>query len=373
MHTATFFPLGNADCCMIDLRGGEKLLFDFADVDDPDDPTDKRIDLPGELRNNLRRSQRDRFDVVAFTHADDDHVHGMSAFFHLDHAVKYQDSGRVKINQLWVPAAVVTEPPPNDDARILQAEVWYRLRQGRGVRVFSRPDGLREWLAKEGLDFSSVAHLITDAGQLIPGFDKFEQGVEFFVHSPFAVRDERGVAIDLNKGSLVLQAEFLVEGSSTRLMLSADTLWENFARIVVTTESHRNTARLEWDIFKLSHHCSYKSLGPDKGTDVTTPHMTVARLYEAYGADNGLVVSTSKPIPSDDADDQPPHRQAANYYKGVVTADKFLVTMEHPTQAKPEPLVIVIDGFGPMVRKSPVSGNYLAARQSAPRAGAPDA
>ena len=30
MHKVTFFPLGNADCCLIDLHGGQKILFDCA-------------------------------------------------------------------------------------------------------------------------------------------------------------------------------------------------------------------------------------------------------------------------------------------------------------------------------------------------------
>ena len=48
MPTVTFYPLGNADCCRIDLPGGEKLLFDYADVRCADEASDKRIDLPTE-------------------------------------------------------------------------------------------------------------------------------------------------------------------------------------------------------------------------------------------------------------------------------------------------------------------------------------
>lgn len=32
MHKVTFFPVGNADSCMVDLRCGEKLLFDFGSL-----------------------------------------------------------------------------------------------------------------------------------------------------------------------------------------------------------------------------------------------------------------------------------------------------------------------------------------------------
>ena len=41
MHKLTFFPLGNADCCLIDLENGKKILFDFGDQGNPDDKKDK--------------------------------------------------------------------------------------------------------------------------------------------------------------------------------------------------------------------------------------------------------------------------------------------------------------------------------------------
>ena len=64
------------------------------------------------------------------------------------------------------------------------------------------------------------------------------------------------------------------------------------------------------------------------------------------------MVSTSKPMPlkgtDEDADVQPPHRQAGNYYKGVARrADgSFKVTMESPSTARPKPLSIEITGRG---------------------------
>jgi hypothetical protein len=50
MHKLRFFPLGNADCCRIDLEGGEKILFDYADTRGDGNSTDLRIDL-GAVRN----------------------------------------------------------------------------------------------------------------------------------------------------------------------------------------------------------------------------------------------------------------------------------------------------------------------------------
>ena len=103
MHKVTFYPLGNADCCQIDLDNGEKILFDYANVGNSDDNDDLRINLPAALREDLKTADRDFYDVVAFTHADKDHINGFSDFFYLEHAKKYQDKERIKINTLWVP------------------------------------------------------------------------------------------------------------------------------------------------------------------------------------------------------------------------------------------------------------------------------
>ena len=81
MHKITIFNLGNADTSRIDLANGKKLLIDYADMRCDDDPKDKRIDLPVQLRVDLKNSGRTDYDVVAFTHLDNDHTCGASDFF----------------------------------------------------------------------------------------------------------------------------------------------------------------------------------------------------------------------------------------------------------------------------------------------------
>jgi hypothetical protein len=369
MHKLTFFPIGNADCCLIDLANGLKLLFDYANCRNANDRSDLRIDLAAALREDLRRSGRRHFDIVAFTHADDDHVHGASEFFYLTHAKKYQSKDRIEINQLWVPAAMIVEEGLKDDARILQAEARYRLREGKGIRVFSRPARLKKWFDKEGIKLADREHLITDAGKLIPGFTASTQGVEFFVHSPFAIH-LKDALVDRNDCSLILQATFNIDGQETRLILSADATHEILTDMVSVTKYHKNDARLAWDIFKLPHHCSYLSLNSEPGTHITEPVPEVKWLFE-QGAQGGVIVSTSKPIPSDDSDNQPPHRQAANYYKKRAAAigGEFKVTMEHPTPASPEPLIITIDTAGATVKKTSARSGVAMTSRPAPRAG----
>ena len=271
---------------------------------------------------------------------------------------------------LWVPAAALVEEALEDEAKIIQEEARYRLRRKQGVRVFSRPERLRTWIQDQGLKFDEVKHLFTDAGQVAPDFTKNRDGVEFFVHSPFAEHVDDGSIIDRNECSLVLQATFLVDGVEKHFILSADTDHEAWDSIVRQTVFHKNEDRLIWDIFKLSHHCSYLSLGPEKGKDKTEPISNVQWLFETQGQDS-IVVATSKPIPTTDEDDQPPHRQAANYYRDLmkVKSGEFRVTMEHPTESRPEPLVIEIGGTGPKVKKLGFVAASVITSRPAPRAG----
>lgn len=373
MPQLTFYPLGNADCCLIDLMNGEKLLFDYANLRNPDDPDDLRIDLEKALRENMEDADRDFFHVVAFSHLDRDHICGASEFFHFDHAAKYQGSNRIKIETLWVPAAAILEEGVEDDARIIRAEARHRLKEGTGIRVFSRPDKLKNWLEEQGLTLESRQHLITDAGKLVPSFTLDKHGVELFVHSPFASRLDSGELLDRNTDSLAMQATFRVDGVLTKVFFGSDLDHEALSTIAEITQKHKNEERLEWDINKLPHHCSYLSLGPEKGKEKTKPVPNVSWFYEKQGQKHGKIVSTSWPIPTNGDDVQPPHRQAANYYRDILSSSKldgeFLVTMEHPKKSAPKPLVVIVDGTKARVRNTLNVGVASILTQRPPRAG----
>ena len=380
MPKLIFHPLGNADSTLINLDNGKKILFDYAHMRSDEDKADKRIDLPTELKKDL--GKRDYYDAVAFTHLDHDHVRRASEFFHLQHAAKYQGEGRIKMNEMWVPAGAITEEKVEDDAKVLQAEARYRLKQKSGIRVFSRPDKLKEWLEKNGMTVDQVRHLIVNAGEVVPTFTLAGDGVEFFVHSPFGKRLNETDVEDRNLDSMVVQATFEVNAVQTKVILAADTVQEAWADIVDISKFHRNEHRLEWDVMKLAHHCSYLSLGPDRSTkaspDKTVPIAQVKWLYEEQGQEHCRIVSTSWPIPTkgsaDDASAQPPHREAATYYKedalgSTDLKDRWLVTMEHPNQVSPKPVVIKVDQYKATLEKAFTGGSAAVVGSHAPRAG----
>lgn len=383
MPKITFFNLANADSIRVDLASGKKILFDFADRHAPDDDKELRCDLPAELRKDL--GKRKNFDVVAFTHLDNDHYDGATDFFYFEHIKKYQGDvdgkPRIKMDMLWVPAAVITESLGHGDdveAKAIQKEARERFKAKAGIRVFSRPGRLQEWCDENGVNLDERMGLVTDAGHVAPGFSREDDGVEFFVHSPFAKRQDENTVEDRNNDALVMQATFVVDDVETKLFLASDIEYGIIEDIVEITENRDRKERLEWDIFKLPHHCSYKALGLDKGENKTVPVPNVKKLFETYGNDGGVVVSTSETIPvkGDDRDNQkhanPPHRQAAAYYSQEVADPKdgeFKVTMEHPSAKKPEPLVIEIDEAKATVVLAEITGAAAVISKTAPRAG----
>lgn len=174
---------------------------------------------------------------------------------------------------------------------------------------------------------------------------------------------------------MVFQARFSEGGYITDVLFSADVTHEVLAEIVDITRLHKNDDRLHWNVYHLPHHCSYTAIGPLKGADKTVPVEQVKWLCETQGESNGYIISPSKPIPwkgtPEDRDVQPPHRQAAEYYRTDVLSspNRLLVTMSEPSSISPKPIVISITSTG-AVKIPPGSGGATAAAAvTAPRAG----
>jgi hypothetical protein len=370
MHKVTFFPIGNADSCLIEFANRRVMMFDFADVANKADPDDKRIDLETALRDALDANDQTELDTLALSHLDRDHINRSSEVFWLDHAKAYQDDERIKVKTFWAPAAALLEVNPSEEARIIRQELRHRLKGNYGVRIFSRPRALDQWMRDNDIDPDSRRHLLTDAGQLAPGFTLAADDAEFFVHAPFAERCTDGRLIERNEAGLYMQATFRVDGVYSRVILAADCGYEVIEGIIRTTRAHGNDIRLQWDLHNIPHHSSYKSLAAEKGESKTTPSDTMRWLYETQGQVKGYLVSTSDPIPSKDTD-QPPHRQAAAYYRDVAKSlsGRFLVTMENPSNAVPEAMVFTIDRRGPTLKMVIITGVGVATAAAAPRAG----
>lgn len=368
MTKITLYPLGNADCCLIRLDNDKLFVFDYADMHNPDDSEDKRMPLKEAFDADIGWPKRNYVDVMAFTHGDDDHVCKAPERFWLEHAEKYQGDDRVKINELWVPAALIVEEGCDDCTRIIRQEARFRFLSKSGIRVFARPEHLKDWLEEQGQRLEDYKHLIVDAGTVVPGFTLENDGIEFFAHSPFAERTEDGL-LDRNDNCLVLQATIRVNGTDTRFLITADSVSECWQKIVRITRAHANERRLAWDIFKLPHHCSYLSMATEKEEYKTKPNEEFAWLLK-QGTQRSIMVSTSWPIP-DGTEDQPPHVETYRCYKDTANeldAD-LVVTMENPSKTSPKRTVITLDRNGATLEKKSAFASVTITGSRSPRVG----
>jgi hypothetical protein len=380
-HTVKFYPVGNGDTTHIILNNGRRILFDFNHTSNGEDKEKPEIDLKATIKKELDDAKRDYFDVVAFTHADLDHIQGSTDFFELEHANKYKGNGRIKIKELWMPAAMLIESTDNDHQQdefvLLRQEGRHRLLEGKGIRVFSQPEELMKWLRPRLRDRkeSETArdHLFVDAGTLVPGFSLDDDRVEFFTHSPFIKHCDEGDLIR-NEASLVLNVRFDADGEIFDYLEVGDATWESLGEIVDATKAHENMDRLEWDLYNIPHHCSYLALSDDKGDKKTVPKPKVQEILDG-GRKGAYIVSCSKQcvdIRESYKEIQPPHIQARKAYEeslANVGGRKFLVTMEEPNANKPQPIVFEVTSSGTSWITSSAVGAMGAATSTPSRAG----
>lgn len=383
LHKVIFYPVGNGDTTQIVLSCGRRVLFDFCHRGSAENADTPEIDLKTRLKSELKEAGRNHFDVVAFTHADLDHIQGSTDFFELRHAKKYHGEGRVEIRELWVPAAMLLEKADNEHQQeefvLLRQEARHRLLEGKGIRVFSQPQELMDWLEpllkERGEAPTARDHLFVDAGTLVPGFSLVNDGAEFFCHSPFIKHCDDGDIIR-NQASLIFNVRFRADGMPYDFLQVGDATWEEIEDIVRISKYHGNNDRLAWDLYNIPHHCSYLALTEDgqKGDKETEPKPLVKELL-LQGKRDAYIVSCSKPIPDiKDSYEQkpPPHIQARKTYErylGQVGGRKFLVTMEEPNARKPEPIVFEITRGGVTWKRSTSIGAPAIIASTAPRAG----
>lgn len=376
-HRIIFYPVGNGDTSQIILENGKRILMDFRHRKKTENGEGPEINLKERLTKELKDAKRDSFDVVAFTHADNDHIENSTEFFELQHAAKYQGNGRIKIDTLWVPAAMVLETGTNDQQSaefvLWRQEARYRLKQGKGIRVFSKPEKLKSLLEEFDLTLESRRHLITDAGQLAPDFSLGIDGVEFFCHSPFIKHVDEGDDLR-NAASLIFNVRFRKNATNYDYLAVGDSEWCVLEDIVKTTKAHGNMDRLAWDLYNIPHHCSYLALSDEKGEQETTPKSLVEEILLS-GKEGAYIVSSSCPIMDTKEgreQTQPPHIQAKKCYKRYldkVEGAKFMVTMEEPNATKPEPLEFKVDTDGISLARATLSAASIIVSKPAPRAG----
>lgn len=351
----TFYPLGNAETCLLELDNEEKILFDFANMRTSDD--DERYDIVSDL------SEIETFKIVMFSHAHEDHVKGAKDFFYLKHAQKYQDDYRPKIQELWVSSAFIldTDLENQSDAKVIRNEARYRLREGKGIKVFAEPTALDDWLEEQNIKYEDVKDCIVHAGTKLSISDE----MEIFVHAPFSNDSEE--VEDKNDPSIVIQVRIKNTLQETNILITGDTKYQTLDKIVEITKENSNDEYLKWDIYDIPHHCSHTGLNEkDVSANSVVPTDNVQWLL-SQATSGAVMIASCKKITEETS---PPHLIAKEAYIKYTADDvDFVSTMEYIPKGKsiPSPIVIQIDNLGITFKKNEGRMTYFT--KSAPRAG----
>jgi len=225
---------------------------------------------------------------------------------------------------------------------------------------------------KRGEATTARDHLFVDAGTIVDSFSLASDGVEFFCHSPFIKHCDEGDIVR-NDASLVFNVRMRADGADYDFLQIGDSSWEVLEDIVAITKFHGNEDRLRYDLYNIPHHCSYLCLSDEKGENETEPKPGVKALL-LYGKKDAYIVSSSYPIPDSKdmyKETQPPHIQARKAYEShlrQVMGRKFVVTMEEPNAAKPEPVTFEV-AIGGISWIKAIAGAPAILSSSPPRAG----
>jgi len=341
-----FYPVGNGDSALVIDDKGKHLLVDYNCSKDAKQDKDERIHLEKELNKRLKKNN---LDVLMISHAHEDHYNGFSDYFWLNHSKKYQEDGRKKINELWVPDALIWETGIKAEGKILRAEARHRLlEEKKGIKIIGNSDSLKEFINDSGkVLYEKVSHLIFSPGEIINDFS----GFDIFIHSPHSWKTED----DENKNNkcIVFQADFKINSSSVaKVIFGGDAESDAWESIYSASINNKNLQRLDFDVFKISHHCSYTALNSEeKGDLITKPLEKVKKIFEEHSLDKCKLIASCKKIPvkSKRNESGPPHYQAAQYYKKVCSDNNgdFEVTMQQSIGKNcRKPISIEISKYG---------------------------
>lgn len=362
----TYFPVGNGDTTLISLSDGTKILIDCNITEDSRDDSEKeRYPVHEHLLKEMRKDEsgNPHLDVFILTHPDEDHCRGFCTTFYRGDPSKYgqadRKAGLIIIDELWFTPRIFSphEDDLSESAQYLSDEAerrmsLYRARDsksempGNRLRVIGYSDNPK----LKGLE--SIITVPGNAINLING--DLKSDFSFFIHAPFK-KDTDSEWSKRNDTSVIVQARFDMPNAKDAglAMFGGDSCCEIFKEIVEKSEEED----LQWDLLLAPHHCSWHFFNEQSYEDDPTPEKTSIELLNMH-REGAYVIASCKPVVDDG--DNPPHIQAATEYKKHVEKDKFLVTMEHPSEKEPLPIHFIITRMGPqkkdeLSRKSIVS------------------
>ena len=376
-----FFPVGNGDMTLIKTDTGKTVLIDCNIRKAADDDSEDEFDAASALKDALERDFEGRYhlDGMVLSHPDKDHCSGLETHFHLEAPDDWSEKDDKIIIDTMLSSPIVFRRMNDGESLCDDAKAWRKeakrrvnLHKKSGVQstagqaililgedIDGKTDELEEILVKVGETFSELRG--EDAGfdaRLIGPVPDDEVG------------DDEKEKLSKNNSSVIMNVSLHAEGVSdaTKFLTGGDAEVEVWKQVWVREGATPET--LEYDVLQAPHHCSWRSLSEESWSE---SNGTATVDDEAYAAlsqarTGAIVVSSSKPVKSDDSD--PPCIGAKETYEDMTNVDDFLCTGEHPTESDPDVLIIEVfaDGWRKLTTKiSTVSALGLGSVAATPR------
>lgn len=324
----TFYPVGNGDCNLLEMKNGLKMMWDckfrsFAEDSNDESTFDVIDDL---LNNKLGKVKKLPFiDAFVLTHPDQDHCLGFDSKFYLGDPdnISQSDinSNKILIGELWYSPKVFTEHTEElcNAAKAFKQEANRRMMLYKKNPVQANKDGNRirivGWADLDSLD-DLEDRIVIPGNEISEVNGKIYSDFKMFIHSPFRDAVENA---DRNETSIVMQIRFDWNGinNAAKLILGGDAEWRVWEKIV----QYSDDSKLEWDLFEAPHHCSWTFFADDREND--EPNQGSIDFLGKHSV-NAIVVSSSKYISH--MDSNPPCKKAKNRYVKEVGEDCFYCT-----------------------------------------------
>jgi len=371
----TLFPVDCGDMTLIELADSAetKILVDCNIRDAADDDEDDTRDVAADLRDRLKRDDKNRpyADAFCLSHPDEDHCNGLEKHFWLGRPEDYPDDKkpdgekRIFIREIWSSPLVFRRAKRKAEGEGLSlcadAEAfWKEARRrvkvnkdkefknvARGDRILilgedenGKTDGLDSILVKVDQDFNRIDWVRHEL-------------VMIRLLAPIPADDEEtDEALSKNNSSTVLNFKIASDAAhkdACRYLTGGDAEVEIWERL---WDRHKDDpACLTYDILLSPHHCSWHSLSRDSWSELREKAKVSddARSALSQVRDEGHVVAGSAPIKDDDND--PPCIRAKREYEDIVdnVGGEFHCTGEYPNENAPGPMAFEITSEGPVL------------------------
>ncbi|MFA6031655.1 MULTISPECIES: hypothetical protein [unclassified Sphingomonas] len=329
-----FFPVNNGDMTLATFDNDQQLLIDLHVRKAADDPDDDTPDVMAQLREHLKRDEKNRPYVDGFllSHPDKDHIGGLVSHFHLGPPEEWnKDDDKIIIREMLSSPIVFrrasTEHVLCEDAKAWAKEARRRVKLYRDTKTIG-VEGNRIQILGEDIDGKTddILGIVVKTDSLLTSLNRVSAGAfEARLLAPLPKGDDEEVdqLLAKNRSSVILR--FSIRGAGyldkCRFLSGGDAevaIWER----LWDKHGSKNADWLQYDILQTPHHCSWHSLSYDSfstyGEDAEVCES--ARSALAQTRKGAIIVASCEHIDPEDAD--PPSDKAKREYISIVDGKK---------------------------------------------------